>query len=66
MRRVPTFSALWQTIRSIKQQIDKDRVLAVSAGVTFYVVLAMIPALTALIALFGLVSAPQDVPGQLA
>ena len=66
MRRVPTFSALWQTIRSIKQQIDKDRVLAVSAGVTFYVVLAMIPALTALISLFGLVSAPQDVPGQLA
>lgn len=66
MQQIPTFSALWQTIRSIKQQIDKDRVLAVSAGVTFYVVLAMIPALTALISLFGLVSAPQDVPGQLA
>ena len=65
MRNIPTITGIWQTLRRVKQQIDDDRVLAVSAGVTFYVVLAMIPALTALISLFGLVSAPQDVPGQL-
>ena len=66
MQNIPTFSVLWQILRSIKQEIDNDRVLAVSAGVTFYVVLAMVPALTALISLFGLVSTPQEVPGQLA
>ena len=41
---------LWRTYR----QIGDDRVLAVSAGVVFYLLLAMFPALTAFISLYGL------------
>ena len=41
---------LWRTYR----QIGDDRVLAVGAGVVFYLLLAMFPALTAFISLYGL------------
>jgi membrane protein len=41
---------LWRAYR----QIGDDRVLAVSAGVVFYLLLAMFPALTAFISLYGL------------
>ncbi|WP_406870511.1 YihY/virulence factor BrkB family protein [Thioclava sp. 'Guangxiensis'] len=36
-----------------KAQITEDRVLAVAAGVTFYSILALFPALTALVSIFG-------------
>ncbi len=51
---------------AVKDQIVEDRVLAVSAGVTFYALLAVFPALTALISLFGLLAAPAQVPGLVA
>jgi len=37
-------------------EIGRDRVLAVAAGVTFYAILALVPALTALVSLYGLVA----------
>jgi membrane protein len=41
---------LWRTY----QQISEDRLLAVAAGVVFYGLLALFPAITALVSLYGL------------
>ena len=57
---------LWDFLRDLKEEVDRDRVLAVAAGVTFYAILAIVPAITALISVFGLVVAPAEVPGILA
>lgn len=42
-------------------EIARDRVLAVAAGVTFYGLLAIFPALAAFVSLYGLVAAPEAV-----
>ena len=46
-------------------EISKDRVLAVAAGVTFYALLAIFPAVTALVSLYGLVADPTTISDQL-
>lgn len=62
---IRSFSDLWEFIRDLKDEIVRDRVLAVAGGVTFYALLAIVPAITALISVFGLVLDPADVPGLL-
>ncbi|AZO82215.1 ribonuclease (plasmid) [Bosea sp. Tri-49] len=42
-------------------EVDRDRVLAVAAGVTFYGLLAVFPALAAFISLYGLIASPETV-----
>ena len=42
-------------------EVDHDRVLAVAAGVTFYGLLALFPALAAFVSLYGLIASPQTV-----
>jgi membrane protein len=48
---------LWRTYA----QIGKDRVLAVAAGVTFYALLALFPAIAALVSIYGLFSEPTTI-----
>lgn len=48
---------LWRTY----QQISEHRVLALSAGVAFYGLLAMFPAITALVSLYGLFAKPSTI-----
>jgi membrane protein len=48
---------LWRSYR----QMGKDRVLLVAAGVTFYALLALFPALTALVSIYGIFADPQMV-----
>jgi membrane protein len=43
-----------ETIVGLYQEISKHRVLAIAAGVTFYSLLAMFPAVGALVSLYGL------------
>jgi membrane protein len=43
------------------KQFSKDRVMLVAAGVTFYLLLAMVPAMTAFISLYGLFADPATV-----
>jgi membrane protein len=43
------------------ERFGKDRILLISAGVTFYLLLAMVPALAAFLSLYGLFFAPEDV-----
>lgn len=51
----------WRTY----EQINKDRVLSVAAGVVFYVVLALFPAITALVSIYGLVADPATIREQI-
>ena len=52
---------LWRTY----QQIGEDRLLAVAAGVVFYGLLAVFPAVTALVSLYGLFASPAVIGDQL-
>lgn len=52
-------------IRRTYHEVDRDRVLAVAAGVTFYGLLALFPALTALVSLYGLAAEPGTISQQL-
>ena len=52
----------WRTY----QQIGEDRLLAVAAGVVFYGLLAVFPAITALVSLYGLFASPAAISDQLA
>lgn len=63
---IRSLADFWDFLRELKVEIDRDRVLAVAAGVTFYALLAIVPAITALISVFGLILAPAEVPGMLA
>lgn len=47
------------------QQFNEDRLLAVAAGVVFYGLLALFPALTAFVSIFGLVANPESVMQQI-
>ena len=48
---------LWRTY----EQVQQDRLLAVAAGVAFYALLAIFPAITALVSLYGLAFEPATV-----
>ncbi len=63
---IRSLSDLWDFLRDLKDEVVRDRVLAVAGGVTFYALLALVPAITAMISLFGLIFSPEDVPGLLA
>jgi membrane protein len=49
----------------IWKNIGKDRVVVVAAGVTFYSVLALFPAIAALVALYGLFADPATITSHL-
>ncbi len=53
---------LWR----VYTQIQDDRLLAVAAGVVFYTLLALFPALTALVSLYGLFTDPATITDHLA
>ena len=49
----------------VKDQISEDNLSIVAAGVAFYALLVLFPALAALVMLYGLVSDPTEVSSQL-
>ena len=55
----------WQIAKRVFSQISKDRVLAEGAGVTFYTLLAIFPALATLVSLYGLIANPKTIADQL-
>jgi membrane protein len=56
----------WMAIlRRVWDEIGNDRVLAVAAGVTFYVLLAIFPAVTALVSVYGLFADTNTIQGHL-
>ncbi|AFL52371.1 membrane protein [Sinorhizobium fredii] len=50
----------------VVSQVSEDRVTLVAAGVTFYILLALFPALTSLVSIYGLVSDPTAIGEQIA
>jgi membrane protein len=48
------------------RSISEDRVLALAAGVTYYVLLALFPAIAALVSIYGLIANPADIGEMLA
>jgi membrane protein len=58
----PQPAASWTAIlkRTFAEFLD-DRILALAAGVTYYVLLALFPALTALVSLYGLFADPATI-----
>lgn len=56
----------WQVARSVWTKIGKNRVVAVAAGLTFYGILAIFPAITALVSIYGLFADPASIQDQLA
>jgi membrane protein len=52
---------LWRTY----EQVGEDRLLAVAAGVVFYGLLAVFPAVTALVSLYGLFASPSAISDHL-
>jgi membrane protein len=64
-REIPTPG--WRDIAlRVKDKIGRDHLTIVAAGVAFYALLALFPALAATVAIYGLVADPQDVEGLLA
>jgi membrane protein len=49
----------------VYEKIGKDRVVALAAGVTFYSILALFPAIAALVALYGLFADPTTIASHL-
>ncbi|KMO37574.1 YihY/virulence factor BrkB family protein [Methylobacterium aquaticum] len=47
------------------REFSNDRVLLVAAGVTFYAILALFPAIGALVSLYGLIADPETINSQL-
>ncbi|MGO4573176.1 YihY/virulence factor BrkB family protein [Microvirga sp. 2TAF3] len=50
----------------LKDEISQDRVGTIAAGTTFFILLALFPALTALVSLYGLVADPVTIGEHLA
>lgn len=58
--QIPT--AGWKHIfRRVYGEISRDRVLLVAAGVTYYLLLAMVPAMAAIVSVYGLFADPSTV-----
>ncbi len=53
------------TLLGVKQQLSDDNLSIVAAGVAFYFLLAVFPALTAMVSLYGLAFDPQQVSEQI-
>jgi len=60
-----TAKLYWQALRSSFGVISENNIGLLAAGVAFYAMLSLFPALAALIALLGLISDPAVVVGQL-
>lgn len=51
----------WDILRRVWSEIGADRLSLVAAGVTFYLILALFPALAAFVSLYGLVADPATI-----
>ncbi|MDO5606253.1 MAG: YihY/virulence factor BrkB family protein [Paracoccus sp. (in: a-proteobacteria)] len=56
-----TLADWWQVARRTLAGIGRDRVTSVAGGVTFFGLLALFPAITALVSLYGLVADPATI-----
>ena len=55
----------WQIAKRTAQMFGENELMSEAAGVTFYALLSLVPAITALVSLYGLVSDPSTIAKQL-
>jgi membrane protein len=55
----------WQVAKRTLSQAGEDRLLTEAAGITFYTLLALFPAIAALVSLYALVADPTTIQGHL-
>ena len=55
----------WEVTLLVIDQVNRDRLMLVAAGVAFYVILSIFPALTVLIWLYGFVADPAAIVSQI-
>lgn len=58
-------SEWWQVLKQTVRKISEDRVTSIAGGVTFFSLLALFPAITALVSIFGLVADPEAIADNL-
>lgn len=63
-REIPARGWL-EVAKRVKEESRKDNLTLVSAGIAFYALLSLFPALAAMISIYGLVSDPADVTAQI-
>lgn len=51
--------------RRVQAEVNEDRILSVAAGVTFYALLALFPAIAALVSIYGLFTDPNTIEGHI-
>ncbi len=56
----------WQVLKRVTADFSSHRILAEAAGVTFYALLGLFPALAALVSLYGLFADPASIEQQVA
>src|ERR1700746_286805 len=63
---LPTLLAKWKDVfLGTYRRINRDRILATAAGVVFYGLLAIFPAITALVSSYGLFADPSTISDNL-
>ena len=63
---IPEDNGVIHTAKRIFAEISNDRVLSVGGGLSFFALLAIFPAITALVSVFGIFADPAQVSGYLA
>ncbi|MBX3535999.1 MAG: YihY/virulence factor BrkB family protein [Chelatococcus sp.] len=61
----PARPSIWSMLWRLVDRISRDNLSLVAAGVAFYAMLAIFPALGVFVSLFGLVADPKTVEGQI-
>ncbi|TDH63742.1 YihY/virulence factor BrkB family protein [Dankookia rubra] len=56
----------WDIVKRTASEVSSDRVMSEAAGITFYALLALFPALAALISIYGLFADPTTINDHLA
>jgi len=64
-KRVRT-ETLWQIAKNVITRIGRDNLMLVAAGVAFYAMTAIFPAIAAFVSIYGLFSNPSAVQNQIA
>lgn len=65
LARLHSVRGWWSVLTQTFNRFSDDRIMTEAAGVTFYVLLALFPAIATLISIYGLFADPATVSGQL-
>ncbi|MDC7786677.1 YihY/virulence factor BrkB family protein [Rhodoplanes sp. TEM] len=55
----------WAVLKGVYRRFTEDRVTSIAGGVTFFALLALFPAIAALVSIYGLFTDPRQLTGQI-